>query len=435
MAETIRPEPDVEFLRPDAKGAVSRLGGKLIPLTANNFPEEKFRVRIINGEAMIFSGRYGTWLTSDGGGTKGKIGMRRYFRYKDPAELENEGISTLAMVEGDALRKGGFLLGITSTIDTDSAKDYRAVAALSYGVEKGVNEVKCAVLNGETAELGHMIDGYGDFSFVWNMTGKVLDIPKKRLQVKNIKPGQPVVALREETLRTNGYTDIDKVMQDLYLFTGGGLRDIARVQLAQFMVLRHEYDLRLEEPGSKSSRMVRDWAFSDTAPLLTSKKHSLPWDAAFPEIARELKKPSRLYTPVMYDAQGGVFGERRVKMVAAAHITGGGIPLKGIRMVYEKALGLDLDPVFPDPRALRWITELVRQNNEVNFFTDREACNNWNRGIGFLVVTENKDEARKLIDIAGLHNCDAAIAGEVTDQPAIKFRNHVWQYDPTAPMP
>lgn len=428
MAETVA--PDVGYLEADDKGNVSEYLGSLIVATKDNFPEEKFRVQIINGEAMTFTGDYGTWLTSDGGGTRQRIGLRLFYAYGKLSELEGEGKSAFAMVEGDALRKGGLLLGIANTIDTNSAKDFRAVEVIGQDIHGAVDEAKCAVLSGETAELGNMITGYGNFGFVINMTGKVLDIPEKRLESKNLKPGQPLVGLREDGFRANGFTKIDKTMQDLYLTSDNGQLNVLRNLGRANMDLRIQYELWYEEPGSRASRMARDWALDKISPMFTYHKELLPWHTQYPDIAHELKKPARLYTPLFYDAMGGVYGDKKVNMIAAAHITGGGVPLKGKRMVEEVGLGLNVDSVFPVPAALTAINALMALKPDLPQIPDREACESWNMGIGFLIATENLEEAKKLIDIAGDRGYEAKIAGEITDKPEIFFRNHIWKYRP-----
>jgi len=45
-----------------------------------------------------------------------------------------------------------------------------------------------------------------------------------------------------------------------------------------------------------------------------------------------------------------------------------------------------------------------------------------------MVVVPNQEEARKLIDIAGQHDCEAGVAGEVIDNQEIQFKNHVLRY-------
>jgi phosphoribosylaminoimidazole (AIR) synthetase len=57
---------------------------------------------------------------------------------------------------------------------------------------------------------------------------------------------------------------------------------------------------------------------------------------------------------------------------------------------------------------------------------DKTACEQWNRGIGFLTVVSNEEEAQKLIDIAEGKGCEAKIAGEITDESEVNFRGHTW---------
>lgn len=443
MAETLTPAPDVRHLRPDAKGTVSEIFGRLIHATANNFPEPQFRPRTLNGESVIHFGRYGSFRGSDGGGTRDELFERLHETFDDPQELVGSARGAVAMIEGDAIRKGGFLVGIDNTLDVNSAKDVKAMEALAQGLEESVGEVMCAITSGEIAELGERTGGYGKFHLNWNMSGTVLDIPRKRFEVKNLRPGQVLVAFREKSLRANGYTAAREAMTMFYLFMGDGMKDYMLANIKDAVRIKREYgEGHMEEPGSPVSRMARDWSFAINAPALSEEgRKGLPWHLEYPDILRQLTMSPQLYSPIVYDAQGGVFGDRKVDMVAAAHITGGGVPLKGIRMVHSRGLGLTVDAVFPDPDALISMLELNRKSKEGRFplenlnFEDRKMCDTWNRGIGLIVVVKNNEEAKKLIDISGEHGCEAEVAGEVIDKPQVQFRNHIWTYDPKEKCP
>jgi phosphoribosylaminoimidazole (AIR) synthetase len=135
----------------------------------------------------------------------------------------------------------------------------------------------------------------------------------------------------------------------------------------------------------------------------------------------------------MYDAQGGVDGERQVQMIAAAHISGGGVPEKGKRMVQPHGLGLSVDSVFPEPKAIAGLLNLNEdiyiRSGTLLIKNDRDASGQWNRGIGFMVVVPDQSEADKLINIAATHDVEAAVAGKIIDKPEIQFRGDSWRYD------
>jgi len=157
-----------------------------------------------------------------------------------------------------------------------------------------------------------------------------------------------------------------------------------------------------------------------------------PWHELHPEVTRQLLSPSRLYGPLMYAAQGKIDEPRNVDIVAAAHITGGGIPEKAKRMVENSRLGISLDAVFPDPAAVSSLLSIaenlpddVRDGLSID---DRKACEQWNRGIGFLIVARDLNEAEKLVELGIEHDYDVAIAGKVIDSPQIQFRGHTWSY-------
>ncbi len=419
-----------KLLIADQKGEASDILGELLISTANNFPEPQFRAKVVNGNSVINPYPYSITSNADGIGTKPEVIERIFTETDDPDEFESLAFDLIAMIDGDAARDGLFLVGVVEIVDTNTAY-MPAVKALARGLYNVAKKGQFAVINGETAELGDRAGGYGRVHLNWNATGLVLDVPEKRITGENLRPGQPIVAFREESTRSNGYGKAYNILDSLaFCIDDQGFRNMSDL-LWYFM----------KEGIEAGNGLTSTARFMKRTPLLYDILNaSRPqWHKTFPEIARQLKIPSRLYGPIMYDAQGGVFGERKVDLVAAAHITGGGIPLKGIRMVKGKSLGIVVDQVFPDPEALISIYSLVKKANSqqskfslkpVSNYTidDIEACETWNRGIGFMVVVENKEEARKLIDIAGDHNCEAAIAVEVIDEPAVNFRGHTWYY-------
>lgn len=406
-----------KLLAPDKKGEASIILGELLKSTASNFPEPQFRVRIEKGKSIINPHPFEIYTNADGGGTKPEIAERLFDVSKDPEEFESVVADVCAMIDGDSARDGSFLLGITDILDVTTAnKDIVKAVAKGLGDQARIGQF--AILNGETAELGYRAPGYGGFGINLNAVGFNLYVPEKEITGERLAPGQIVVAFREDSIRSNGLSAARWLLQYYYAVSIEGQRE--RQNAIKDLVEKAGMITELVRP-MMHKLLGDDFAHGEC----------LPWHEKYPEIAKQLKLPSRLYGPIMYEAQGGVFGERKVDIVAAAHITGGGIPLKGIRMVKGRNLGLAIDHVFPDPEAITSIIELawsIHPDKDI-FIDNITACEEWNRGIGFMVVVPDEEEAKKLIDIAGQHKCEAAIAGEVIDEPAVKFHGHTWRYE------
>ncbi len=133
----------------------------------------------------------------------------------------------------------------------------------------------------------------------------------------------------------------------------------------------------------------------------------------------------------MYAAQGGVDGDRWVNIVAAAHITGGGIPEKVRRMLAGKGLGAHIEAVFPEPEGIERLLKLserLPEEQRERLIDDKRACEQWNRGIGFVTVVESKGDVEKLVILGQRHNIRVAQVGETTDRKEIEFHGHTWSY-------
>lgn len=414
-----------EYLSPDLKGQASITMGDVIRRTINNFPETRFRPKVYKETAHytiagIDPSPYRFWVTADGIGTKPELAERLYSETQDPIFFEGLAFDTIAMIDGDEARFGRFMVGIAEVLDTNSAVDQKVIAALAKGAEEACNKGRFPLLNGETAELGYRTSGYGATRVNWNAVGISIVNEDKLILGENLQPGQLVVAFREKSIRSNGLSKARAILESAYLQS-------FRFESKEEMVA---HSLRIN--GIRGSN-------KEIASQLTTlfghdalEQVLIPWHKKFPEETKQLLKPSILYGPIIYDAQGGVEGERKVNMIAAAHISGGGVPEKGKRMVESKVLGLAVNAIFPDPegvQSLLAITEKLPQETRQKIkIDDRTASEQWNRGIGFMVVVPNQEEAKKLIDIAGQHDCEAGIAGEVIDQPEIQFKGHTWNY-------
>lgn len=411
-------------LQADQKGLASVTLGDVIRQTARNFPDPRFHPKIYAETdhytiAGIDLAPYQFWVTADGVGTKPELAERLYTESLqhggDPAFFESLAFDTFAMIDGDEARWGRFLVGVANVLDMNSAHQ-DVVAALARGAKQACDAGRFALLNGETAELGYRTSGYGKTRVNWNATGISIIVPEKMILGERLAPGQPVVGFRETSIRSNGLSKARAIMEALFLQESGFH---SKKEYVQEWMASHGFQGAIEQ---------LDELFGHDA----VEQILLPWHQAFPEVTAQVLAPSRLYGPIIYDAQGGVDGERQVDMIAAAHVTGGGVPEKGKRMVDAKGLGLTLYPEFPDPVAvtslLAMTERLLPATQERLDVTDQTACEQWNRGVGFMVVVADQANADRLIEIAAAHACDAAVMGEVTDQPQIEWRGYTWRY-------
>ena len=129
-----------------------------------------------------------------------------------------------------------------------------------------------------------------------------------------MQPGQLVVAFREKSIRSNGLSKARTILETAYLQSLHF--DSKQDMVAHFLRARRMTGSNQEIANALTSVFGHD----------ALEQVLIPWHQKFPEVTKQLLMPSILYGPIIYDAQGGVEGERKVEMIAAAHISGGGIP-------------------------------------------------------------------------------------------------------------
>src|SRR6185436_5623522 len=158
-----------------------------------------------------------------------------------------------------------------------------------------------------------------------------------------LAPGQPVVGLRERNIRSNGLTDVRAILDQAYLQREMGVADRRRGIAAY---IRSQMAHALPEDQILAVLDAQPNATRDHEQIL------LPWHTAFQDLTTKLQAPSTIYAPLIYEAQGGVDGERRIPLVDCTHVSGGGSPLKARRMVENQGDGVNLEAIFPDPEGV-----------------------------------------------------------------------------------
>jgi len=412
----------------DEKAQASITLGDVIRQTARNYPDSRFHPKIVAQTthytfAGIDPAPFSFWATADGVGTKPELAERLYTEslknIPAPEVFEGLAFDTLSMIDGDEARFGRYMVGAAEILDMNTA-DPEVISALARGLKAACDEGQFALLNGETAELGYRTSGYGNTRVNWNAVGISVFHPEKLLLGEKLREGQPIVAFREKSIRSNGLSLARRILETSFL-SQNGFRS------------KEDYLLqKLDEQGIKIDGSDIGQVLNDIFGHDAMEQVLLPWHQIYPKITQELLMSSRLYGPIMYEAQGKIDEPRVIDLTAAGHISGGGVPEKARRMVERHGFGVAMEPIFPDPTSvsdlLDLASELPEEVQEQLGVTERKASETWNRGIGFVMVTENMAQAENLVQLAQQKNYEAAVAGEVIAQPEIHWRGQVWNY-------
>lgn len=296
-------------------------------------------------------------LGFDGVGTKMELAERL-------TKHDTIAYDLFAMVCDDAVVRGaepvliGSLLDVKS-LGTDDNSYIDFVKQLAVGYINAAKEANVAVVNGEVAELGARVSGYGPFNYNWG-AGIVWFARKDRMLTGyEIKMGHKLVGLKEDGLRSNG----------LSLFR-------------EAMVMKHGNNWHEVLYGNK-------------------------------RLGELALHPSRIYSRAVVDMFGGFYGEPKAKISGVAHITGGGIPEKLGRLLKPTGLGAYLyNPYVP--------CDLMLYCQEAGGVSDRKAYKTLNMGQGMIIATPEPDEVMR---IATKHNIESQIIGDVRSKPGIIIRN------------
>jgi phosphoribosylformylglycinamidine cyclo-ligase len=296
----------------------------------------------------------------DGVGTK----MELAERIKDHRTIAYD---LFAMVCDDAVVRGaepvliGTILDVNS-LGTSEKPFIEEVKQLAEGYINAAKAANVAIVNGEVAELGSRVGGFGHFNYNWG-AGVVWFAKKERMFTgREIKEGDYLVGLREEGFRSNGLSLVRRIMRN-FNYHGENW---------------HEKIWR----GSKN-------------------------------LGKMVLIPSKIYTAAVVDMFGGYEREPKTEVHGVAHITGGGIPGKLGRVLKPSGLGAIIDSPF-EP------SEFVNYVQSIGEVTDAEAYKTWNMGQGMIVITPKPDE---VIKISESHGITAKTIGIVSKDKIIKIKN------------
>ncbi|UCD04107.1 MAG: hypothetical protein JSW73_00460 [Candidatus Woesearchaeota archaeon] len=290
----------------------------------------------------------------DGVGTKAEIAQRMN-------KHDTLAFDLLAMVCDDAILRGGepVLVGSTLDVNTLGTNETRLpiIKQLADGYVEAAKEANVAIINGEIAQLGDAVAGYGDFVYNWGATLIWFAKKDKLFTGKEIKLGDSIVVFQEKGFRSNGLSLVRKVFK--------------------------------ENLGS-------NWHNS------TYKNEKL---------GNLILEPSRIYSKAFVHMHGGFQTKGCCEIHGVSHITGGGIREKIERVLRPTPYGARLTNLFDPCDAMLYCQELGNVEDE-------EAYKVWNMGQGLAVITP---EPEKVIEEANKFGINAKIAGKIIESKQIKI--------------
>jgi phosphoribosylformylglycinamidine cyclo-ligase len=277
-----------------------------------------------------------------------------------------------AMVCDDAVVRGAEPVLVGSILDTNSLQGKNGpfveqVRQLAEGYVNAAKAANVAVVNGECAELGSRVGGYGEFNYNWGAAVVWFANKDRMLTGREIKEGDTLVGLREEGFRSNGLSLVRKIMKD---------------------------------------KFGEDW-------------HSEKFENS--NYGQLVLTPSKIYSAAVVDMFGGFDLNQKPKteVHGIAHITGGGIPGKLGRML--KPSGLSAYVSFPISPS-----DIMKEVQKLGNVPDYDAYKTWNMGTGMIIATPKPDE---VIELAREHSIDAGIIGDVAKRPRHEISVTTWKGD------
>ncbi|MBI5644816.1 hypothetical protein HY970_01845 [Candidatus Kaiserbacteria bacterium] len=293
-------------------------------------------------------------LGFDGAGTKVEIAER-------VQKHDTIAFDLFAMVCDDALIRGGEPIVVGSNLDIKTlGTDDRFLPIMrefGEGYVRAAKEANVAVINGEIAQMGSLMTGYGDFPFHWGAACIWVAKKDKILTGNEMKVGDAVVVLREDGFRANGWSLVRKIFKQSH---GDEWHTVAH--------------------GSSTLGLL----------ALT---------------------PSRIYSRFVVGLHGGFDTQGSCKIHGVAHITGGGVPEKMIRVLRRSKHGARLTDLF-EP------AEIMTYCQKTGAISDHDAYRAWNMGQGMALITP---EAEKVLAAAKAYGIEARIAGEIIAEPKIRI--------------
>jgi phosphoribosylformylglycinamidine cyclo-ligase len=280
-------------------------------------------------------------LSFDGVGTKVEVAQRMNNHKTIAFDL-------LAMVCDDAIVRGAEPVVVGSVLDFNKL-DVNTVKELAQGYKKAAEDAGVAIINGELAELGNAVGGFGSSKYNWCSGLLWMARKEKLLTGKEIREDDSIVLFEEKGFRSNGLSLVRKVFEKTF--------------------------------GD-------DW-------------HKEVYENEL--LGNHVLLPSKIYSKALVHMHGGVKKQGVCEVHGVAHITGGGLPGKLGRVLKPSGFGAKLNNLFEPCKAMTYCQKL----GEIN---DKEAYKTWNMGQGLAVITPQPE---KILQEAEKFGIKAKVAGKV----------------------
>ena len=239
-----------------------------------------------------------------------------------------------------------------------------AINELAEGYVNAAKEANVAILNGEVAELGKRVGGYGNFNYNWNAIVNWFVNKDKMFTGFEIREGDSIIGLKENGFRSNGLSLVRKIMEENYGYY---------------------------------------WHFKDK-----DKNHDSEM-----KMAKEVLTPSKIYTKAFLDIYGGYKEDSKVKINGVVNITEGGIPEKLSRVLKPSGLGAVIEDSFSPP-------DIMLHVQKIGNVSDKEAYKTWNMGQGLIIISP---EPEKVIYFSEKNNTESKKIGYVVREPKIRINS------------
>lgn len=280
----------------------------------------------------------------------------------------------IAMSCDDAVVRGGEPFAVATILDVRKFRDIpnlrEFVGQLAMGYVEAAKVAGVTIINGETAELGDRVGGYGLFNYNWSSTALWIAHKSRVIDNSKIEPGNSLVAFREHGFRSNGLSLVRKTFKE---FEG-----------------EEWHNVNIREEAQKLGELVL--------------------------------RPSIIYSKLMVELTGGydLMREPLAFVHGAAHITGGGIPEKLGRVLRNTGYGAEIPEPFDPPYVMKLAQEHAIDPDTNQRIRDKTAYSTWNMGQGMVVVTPQAD---KVIEAAREHGVEAQEVGVVTRKAGIRIHS------------
>lgn len=231
------------------------------------------------------------------------------------------GIDLVAMCVNDVLCCGAEPLFFLDYFACGKLEE-RVFESVLSGIIEGCKQAQCTLLGGETAEMPDMYPE-GEYDLAGFAVGVVEE--ENIIEGRNVTAGDVIFGISSSGLHSNGFSLVRKVL----------------------------------------------------------KANGIPFDAQLEgkDLAEELLRPTRIYTPLVLSLLGGV------GIKGIAHITGGGI-VENLPRVLPQGLRAR---IIKKNIGVPWIFRFLQKMGKI---PEQEMWRVFNMGIGLVVIVAQKDEAR-----------------------------------------